>query len=185
MNKSVKTLPVFKSFLTTSINDHEKRISQTVESEIITDADLSAAERAVKREQHHLTRKTKIRGLTDETMTKALAFFQSAQRDFSGYDLDKVRTLSIALEANDTDKLNSGLEKALYCLAKIEQKSGQKQSISVTEIARHHAHKNNVRTSFTLLDKLGMIAQEKDGRAVTGYRLNWSAPLVSLLALYK
>lgn len=185
MNKSIKTLPTFKSFLTTSINDHETRAERIACAELVTDADKKQAEQAAKRELHHLTRKTKIRAMSDESMTKALAFFQTAQRDFSGYDLDKVRTLSDALHNNSIDKLNSGLEKALFCLAKIEQKSGQKDSISVTEIMRYHAHRNNVRTSFTLLDKLGLVAQIKDGRSVTGYSLKWNDALQSLIGLYK
>ena len=183
--ENVKTVKGFRTFLSTEIKDHHATADRIVSAELVNDNDFTSAEKQVKRELHHIGKKGKLTMIDDQAMEKALAFFKSALRDFSGNDIDKIRTLSEALEKNDPENITSGLFKALQTIAKIEVKSGQKDQISVTEISRHHAHKNNVRTSFTLLDKLGLIKQVKEARSVVGYSLNWNSPLVNLINLFK
>jgi len=190
MTKATDTKKVnaFRTFLETSVSEHQETIERTtdafISAESVNDNDLRNAERAVKKEQHHIRKEGKLLNLERDAMLKASELTKQFARAQSGNDKEKVATLAAALDTNNPEKLNSGIYRALLGLDKLMRK-GIKDSFSVTEFSIHEAHKNNVRTSLTMLSKMGVLEQIKEGRSVTGYAVKDADSLSGMLALFK
>jgi len=183
-----KKANAFRAFLETSTQEHNDTIERVTDSfitaETVNDNDLRNAEKAVKKEQHHIRKESKLLNLEKDAMYHASELTKQFARAQSGNDKEKVATLASALDSNDPEKLNSGIYRALLGLDKL-MRNGMKEAFSVTEFSIHEAHKNNVRTSLTMLAKMQVLEQIKEARSVVGYKVKDADALSGMLALFK
>ena len=143
-----------------------------VDTSKMSDAQLASLELAVKKEQHHLIRAERANDRSHESKAQYLTYLASMSADASGYDKDKINTLITALNTKSIAKLNSGLKQALVHVKSFSDK----QFIPVVR-------KNNVRTSMTLLSKLNLLEQNKEGRSIVSYSVVDSVSLAYFTSL--
>lgn len=179
--ENIKSEKGLDGFINRSVKAHEKAKSDILARDIATDVDERRALMDWTRESSHEREELRIAGLSSDAKMKALALIKRAERTLSVYDKAKVSTLSARLvDANA--KLNNGISKALQALQRVD--AVNKDTISVTDINRTYAHKNDVRSSLTLLVKLGVLSRSGSG-AQTEYTVQDAPILTAFFAAIK
>lgn len=172
--ENVSTEKGLDQFIGRSVKAHEAAKSAILERPIVTDMDERRALEDWTRENSHQREELRIGGLTGESKLKALELIKRASRTLAVYDKAKVGTLAARLN-DPAAKLNNGISKALQALKRVDAVS--KEVVTVTDINRTYPHRNDVRSSLTLLVKLGVLSRTGQANH-TEYRVE-DAPVLT------